>query len=277
MTKTSHSVACKVSVCEPSEKHLELILSGHGLSALAHIGVLNALNEKKQKVDRITGMSLGAVIAALSANGWLPPAILELFLDSKAQKLMRDAWLGSGKACRPAFSPVQDLLPVASKFVAAYQLVPHECLRIVCWDLSGKRTKVFDGTSYDLATALAAACAVPGLMRPVRQQNMLLVDCALHGCHVSDHFSDRTIVSSAWVSGDSQKVKFSHVDRILHRRQRLTKAKSPHVLGSQARCTTIDIAVPAETLAACDCSEVAVNNIVTAGYDAAIAALQEAA
>ena len=48
---------------------LGLVLAGGGARALTHLGVLQALEEARVRVDRVAGCSLGAIVAAMHAAG----------------------------------------------------------------------------------------------------------------------------------------------------------------------------------------------------------------
>ena len=65
-------------------KHLPynigLALSGGGAKGFAHLGALQALDEKGIKPDIIAGTSAGAVVGAFYAAGLKPKEILKLFL-----------------------------------------------------------------------------------------------------------------------------------------------------------------------------------------------------
>ena len=56
-----------------------LALSGGGVRAAAHIGVLKAFEENGIKVDMIGGTSAGSIVAALYAMGYTPKEMLYLF------------------------------------------------------------------------------------------------------------------------------------------------------------------------------------------------------
>lgn len=58
-----------------------LVLSGGGADALAHIGVIKALEENKIPIDYITGTSMGALIGALYASG-MPIEDIETYFTS---------------------------------------------------------------------------------------------------------------------------------------------------------------------------------------------------
>ncbi len=53
-----------------------VVLGGGGAKGLAHIGVLRALEEERIPIDQIVGVSVGALIGALYADG-LPIAKIE--------------------------------------------------------------------------------------------------------------------------------------------------------------------------------------------------------
>lgn len=58
-----------------------LVLSGGGAKGVAHIGVLQALEENGIPIDYITGTSAGAIVGGLYAAGYSPKEMLELFLS----------------------------------------------------------------------------------------------------------------------------------------------------------------------------------------------------
>ena len=57
-----------------------LALSGGGVRGAAHIGVLQALEEKEIEICAISGTSSGAVVASLFAAGYTPAELREIFL-----------------------------------------------------------------------------------------------------------------------------------------------------------------------------------------------------
>lgn len=58
-----------------AQKKTALVLSGGGAKALAHIGVLKALEENQIQIDYIVGTSMGAFIGAMYATGMSPEEI----------------------------------------------------------------------------------------------------------------------------------------------------------------------------------------------------------
>jgi NTE family protein len=65
-----------------------LVLSGGAVRGIAHLGVLQALEEKKIKIDIIAGASAGALAGAFIAEGYHSGEILEIFLKKKIFEIM---------------------------------------------------------------------------------------------------------------------------------------------------------------------------------------------
>lgn len=55
-----------------------LVLSGGGAKGIAHIGVIQALEENEIPIDYVTGTSMGAIIGGLYAAGYSPQEMMEL-------------------------------------------------------------------------------------------------------------------------------------------------------------------------------------------------------
>jgi NTE family protein len=66
-----------------------LVLSGGAARGIAHIGVLKALNENGIYPDAISGVSAGAIVGALYADGYLPQEIFEIFVKKKLFNFVR--------------------------------------------------------------------------------------------------------------------------------------------------------------------------------------------
>ena len=55
-----------------------LVLSGGGAKGIAHIGVIQALEDNDIPIDYVTGTSMGAIIGGLYAAGYTPQEMLGL-------------------------------------------------------------------------------------------------------------------------------------------------------------------------------------------------------
>ena len=58
-----------------------LVLSGGGAKGMAHIGLIEALEENNIPIDYISGTSIGAIVGAMYAMGYSPKEMLNLFLS----------------------------------------------------------------------------------------------------------------------------------------------------------------------------------------------------
>lgn len=62
----------------PDNPRVGLVLSGGGAKGIAHIGILNALEEAGVRIDYITGTSMGSVVGGLYAIGYSTDQLTEL-------------------------------------------------------------------------------------------------------------------------------------------------------------------------------------------------------
>jgi NTE family protein len=167
-------------------KSYALALGGGGARGLAHIAVLEALDELGQKPALIAGSSIGALIGAAWAAGMSGRDIrrfvialahdrTEVFrrlIQARAGSFANLFSLGFGSAT----------LLDAEKFCEQFlpERVPDDFgkldipLDVVASDLYGRRQAVF--SSGPLRTALAASIALPTVMRPVVIADRVLVD-----------------------------------------------------------------------------------------------------
>jgi NTE family protein len=80
-----------------SQQKIGLVLSGGGATGFAHVGVLQALEEKGIPIDYITGTSAGALIGSLYAAGYSPSEIREFCSDENFILMARGELLPSQK------------------------------------------------------------------------------------------------------------------------------------------------------------------------------------
>lgn len=162
-------------------------LGAGGANGLAHVSMLETLDEMGVAPRRIAGASIGAVIGALYASGLSGREIRELVISSftlQEEKPLR-RWL-SEDAVRWANLIEVDLGSgglLSSDGVVAF-LIEHleakrfeELLRplqVVAGDLWTREQVVLD--SGDLASAVRASMALPGVFQPVRREGRTLVD-----------------------------------------------------------------------------------------------------
>lgn len=65
----------------PTGQSVGLVLSGGGAKGIAHIGVIQALEEHNIPIDFVAGTSMGAIVGGLYAIGYTPDEMIDLILS----------------------------------------------------------------------------------------------------------------------------------------------------------------------------------------------------
>jgi len=169
-------------------KSVALALGAGGARGLAHIAVLEALDDIHVRPAAIAGSSIGALIGAAYAAGLSGKEIRRhvIALAHDRSEILRGLIAArvapfsfSGLFAAPFGNPV---LIDAGKFCAAFlpAAVPDDFaqltipLALIATDLYGRRATVF--SAGPLKPAIAASMAIPGLLRPVEIGGRLHVD-----------------------------------------------------------------------------------------------------
>jgi NTE family protein len=156
-----------------------VVLGGGGAKGLAHIGVLRALEEQRIPVDQIVGVSVGALIGALYADG-LPIAKIEDMANNIGWHNLTDfSKIGMIKLI------LDDELLSTNRMQAYLEKhigqknfsdlkIPFTC---IATDLrTGDRVVFREGP---VAMAARASATIPGIFRPVEYRQRYLVDGGL--------------------------------------------------------------------------------------------------
>jgi NTE family protein len=167
-------------------KKIALALGGGGARGLAHIAVLEALDDLGVKPAAIAGTSIGAIIGAGYSAGMTGKEIrryaislahnradiMRRMMRSRAGKL-RDLFGGGlGDATRlDAEKLCENFLPDAFPDDFDALAIP---LTVVASDLYSRREVVF--SSGPLKRAIAASIALPTIIRPVVVDGQILID-----------------------------------------------------------------------------------------------------
>ena len=155
-----------------------LALSGGGVRGGAHIGVLKVLEEHGIKIDMVAGTSAGSAVAALFAYGYNSSQLADIFVKADLLDLLRLRPSRMGLITPTGYSKIISQFTDNGKIEDAK--IP---LFIVAANLITKKSVVFD--KGDVTLAVHASSAIPGLMNPVRHDNMLLADGGiLNNCPV---------------------------------------------------------------------------------------------
>lgn len=179
-----------------------LALEGGGALGFAHIGVLKWLEENRIPVDYISGTSMGGLIGGCYAMGMAPDDIDNFVSqidwdkvfdpnppydsldfrrkeDWKEYPIATDLGLKGGKINFPDGLPVHEIGILLSRITLPYSFIksfdeltiPYRCVAV---DIrSSEAITLKDG---NLAEAMRATMAIPGVFTPVERQGYLLVD-----------------------------------------------------------------------------------------------------
>jgi len=177
---------------------LGLALSGGAARALAHIGVLRALEEAQLPVDMIASTGMGAVVAGLYAAGLSVNDLIDLatrrdrdlnpFDGSLNLRLASRSALYAGKRARNALHKLLEDRTFADLRLSLY---------VVAADLESGQPVVFD--QGPLVDAMEASLALAGLVAPAEisgspiaaLNERLLVDGSLINSVPADILSER--------------------------------------------------------------------------------------
>ncbi len=199
-----------------SQQRVGLVLSGGGASALAHLGVIKALEENEIPIDYISGTSAGGLIGGLYACGYSPEQIEEFVLSDefllmakgkiseKNQFLFRDVDLTASaisfsvskdsilrksiplNVITPTFLDFEMLMKmghVSASFNKDFDslFVPFRC---VASDVVNKKSITF--SNGNLNQAVRASMTYPLYLNPIRIHDTLYFDGGLYNNFPAD-------------------------------------------------------------------------------------------
>ncbi len=202
-------VFCTITIYCTAQK-VGLVLSGGGMRAMAHIGVIKALEENHIPIDYITGTSAGAYIGSLYAMGYTPQEMERIVTDKNFIKMAsgifdeEDTYYFKRNPPDASWVTVKFVLdsilrtqlpsnvvnPAEIDFTLAERMaepsmksgynfdslvVPFRC---VAADITNKQAIVF--RNGDLAMAVRASMAFPFYYAPVLFDNKILFDGGIY-------------------------------------------------------------------------------------------------
>ncbi len=152
-------------------KKVALVLSSGGARGVAHIGVIEALEELGYEIHSIAGCSIGAVVGGLYASGKLPEFKEWLCNLDKVDlfklfdfTLSRQGFVKGEKVFKELKNIVDDCNIEDLK-------IPFVCVAV---DILADEEVVFDkGSLFD---AMRASAAIPSIVTPMKIKTRLMVD-----------------------------------------------------------------------------------------------------
>ncbi|MGE5484464.1 MAG: patatin-like phospholipase family protein [Ignavibacteriales bacterium] len=156
----------------PAHRKIGIALGGGVVRGIAHVGVLQAIEELGIEIECIAGTSSGAIVGAMYAAGIPLQEIVQIAAHAKWRDLAeisvrRDGLIGTRKLAAYLDSVIGgktfDDLRIRFKAVATD----------IC---TGQEVVISSGPVCD---AVRASCAIPGIFVPVRLGGRMLVDGGL--------------------------------------------------------------------------------------------------
>ena len=190
-----------------------LVLSGGGAKGIAHIGVIQALEDNDIPIDYITGTSMGAIVGGLYAAGYSPAEMMQLlnskdFVNWSTGVINQDLTYYFDKATRtPAFlnvnfaikdstakassiipSSLVNPIPMNFGFMELFAPYSAQCgndfdklfvpFRCIASDVFNKREIVC--SNGDLGDAIRASMSFPLVFKPIYNEDTPLFDGGIY-------------------------------------------------------------------------------------------------
>lgn len=187
-------------------KNVALVLGSGGARGLAHIGAIEALEERGYTISSIAGCSMGSIIAGMYAAGQLKEA-KEWFLSVDKQLILRmmDINLLSTNSLVKGERIIRELEKVVPDR-------PIESLNIPCTlvasDMMNTEEVIFRTGS--LFEAVRASISIPLFFKPVQIENRLLIDGGILNplpLHVVERMSGDLLVAMDISGKDSMEME----------------------------------------------------------------------
>jgi NTE family protein len=194
--------------------------SGGESRGYAHVGTLQAIERLELPIVEVSGASIGAFVAALVAAGYSAAEIAGLGAMLRRRDFLRYTW-PERRLIANLFRRRADRRPPGWWSVAPFRrtvarLLGHarfRDLRLPCTiqatDLTHGRPCWFSGDAtpdVEVALAVSASAALPGLMTPVEWDGRLLADggAFVRLAHIPIR-ADRIVVSDVTSHGDARR------------------------------------------------------------------------
>ncbi|MEK6886025.1 MAG: patatin-like phospholipase family protein [Nanoarchaeota archaeon] len=154
-----------------NKKGITLVLGGGGARGLAHIGVLEVLNENKIPIDAIVGTSAGALVGGCYCAGKLG-LLKEIVLNFEGWNIVN---LFFSPDTRDVFLHMSKFDDLFNGFLGKTKIENMKIHFIaVSYDIKKDKIKISD--KGKLADAIRSSISIPGVFKPFNQGNSSLVD-----------------------------------------------------------------------------------------------------
>lgn len=195
----------------PSGESVGLVLSGGGAKGIAHIGVIQALEDNDIPIDYIAGTSMGSIVGGLYAAGYSPEEMMRLLLSpefadwstgkinqyltyyfAKPEKTPSMVSIpislsGKGRVVKFPKSLISPL-PMNFAFMELFSAYTAQCggdfdrlfvpFRCVTSDVQNKR-KIVCRSGY-LSDAIRGSMSFPVVFQPIEMDSVLVYDGGIY-------------------------------------------------------------------------------------------------
>lgn len=155
-------------VMDADAKWLSLALSGGGVRAVAHLGVVEVLRQAGYKIETIAGSSGGALAGVLLCDGYTPKEVLEIYRSVRRIDLMRHSRKGGMFSLKAVERLLKEVLSVEN-----LEELQTECV-VAATDLTEGRIHYFD--KGPIAKLVTASSSLVPFFAPVRYGALMLAD-----------------------------------------------------------------------------------------------------
>lgn len=149
-----------------------IAFSGGAARGIAHLGVLQALQELNIPIKVISGTSSGAIVGSFFAAGFQPKEVLEIIKQLNVVRLLRPAFSWYG------LMNLDEVEKVINKYLGdlTFEDMKTELI-ITATDINQGIVVYF--SEGKIIKPLIAACSVPLVYQPIEYQNHVLLDGGL--------------------------------------------------------------------------------------------------
>ncbi|MEH6588877.1 MAG: patatin-like phospholipase family protein [Halioglobus sp.] len=202
----AYLLACSIPSVQGAEREREsiaVVLAGGGARGIAHVGVLQALEELQVPIDAIAGTSMGALVGGLYATGMDAAELETVVSDMDWESAFNDSIPRSEQPIRRKADdydyPIKVNMAIKEGDLSfPLGLIQGQQVRMIIKDLmvDADHIRDFDelpipyravatdletGDAYifesgEMVTAMRASMSMPGLLTPVEHDGLLLVD-----------------------------------------------------------------------------------------------------
>lgn len=209
----TYCISIVLAVSLAYSQSVGLVLSGGGAKGIAHIGVIQALEDNDIPIDYITGTSMGAIVGGLYASGYTPQEMLQLLMSKEFANwstgvINQDLTYYFDKSTpTPAFftlnfalkdttkqssgilpSSFINPIPMNFAFMELFSAYTAQCnrnfnnlyvpFRCIASDVFNKRKLVC--SSGDLGDAIRASMSFPIVFKPIYKDGLPLFDGGIY-------------------------------------------------------------------------------------------------